>query len=261
MMRYSVYLWVFLSQFFLIAVVLLQKPAPVIETSPSQAAGLSLFYTALVFITAIIIVYMIRKRMFVVLKIVLVTFLFYSSSISLAVLFSYFGLSCMLDLSPACILTLSVAALVTALSFRRDHLGNVAKTFLAASISFLFISFFNDIFIYFVLVFLAAYDTYSVFRGPLSEILMVKEGGDPLSPLMLIHGEISIGLGDLFSYSLASGASIRSFGVPLGFIPVIALNVGILITLNILYRRRGSLPGLSIPIALWGVVSLLLLYL
>ncbi len=257
MRNYSIYLWVIISQLFLTAVVLSQRPTPVIETTPSEAAGLSFLYTALVFVTAFIMVYIIRKRMYRLLRGIFTVFLFYASFISLTELFSYFGIFCYLDLSLGCAITVISSLAITALSFRRDHLGNLAKTILAASIAFLFISFFNDTFAYFVLTFLAAYDTYSVFRGPLSKILMVKEG-DPLEPLMITHGEVSMGLGDLFSYSLAAGASIRGFGLPIGLIPVAALDLGVALTLYLLQRRRGSLPGLTIPVALWGATSLLL---
>ncbi len=256
-MRYSIYVWVLLSQAFLVAVVLSQRPAPVIETTPSEAAGLSFFYTALVFVTALIMVYIIRRRMHRLLRGIFALFLFYASFISIAELASYFGVECYLDLSPGCGATFTTSLVITLLSFRGDHLGNLAKTFLSASIAFLFISFFNDLFVYFVLTFLAVYDTYSVFRGPLSKILMVREA-DPLEPLMITHGEVSMGIGDLFSYSLAAGASIRGLGLPKGLLPILALDLGVALTLYLLHRRRGSLPGLTIPIALWGAVSLLL---
>ncbi len=242
-----------MAEIFAGLVVLNTRPRPEVELSVQESAGLSLAYIALVFGMAVLMVYLVRKRRIRLIRVMIGVFFVYSTFISLDTLISAF-------ISFPWPLELLLAVIVAWLSFRRDSIGNLAKSLLSASLAYLFVVFFNDLFIYFLLGGLALYDAYSVFKGPLSELLMVSQE-DPLDPLMVFHGDVSMGVGDVFCYSMAAAVSFRSLPIPSSFLPLIALNAGILLTLWALYRTGRSLPGLTVPISFWLAVQIGLLFL
>lgn len=244
-------IWPLISQAFASLVVMSTKPSPVIELGASESLGLSLFYVTAVFLMAVLIVYLIKKGKELVMKAIISLFLVYSAFLSLDTLISY-------SMEVHWSLELALALLIAWLSFREDEVGNLAKSLLAASMAYLFISFFNDIFIYFLLTLLAVYDTYSVFRGPLSELFSISRS-DPLKALTVFQGEVGMGLGDVFCYSMASATSFRSLKYPLSLLPIALLNLGILITIYMLKVKRRALPGLTIPIFLWLISQITLL--
>ncbi len=251
--RYMVVIWPLVAEIFAGLVVLSTRPQPEVELSVQESAGLSLAYVILVFGTALLMVYLVRRRLFKLIRIIIAVFFVYSTLISIDTLFhSFMPLPLPLELL--------LSIIIAWLSFRRDLVGNLAKSLLSASLAYLFVVFFNDIFIYFLLGGLAVYDAYSVFKGPLSELLMVSRE-EPLDPLMVFHGEVSMGIGDVFCYSMAAAVSLRSLPVSVAMIPLLSLNLGILLTLWALYRTGRSLPGLTIPVFLWLSAQLLLLFL
>jgi len=247
---YLVALWPLLAQAASTALVSVTRPEPELELGAAESAGLSLTYIVLLFTTATLILYLIKKGLIKLLKVLLVVSLFYTASISLAGIFAEVRL-------PG-VVALPLAAAATWLGLQPGIAGNVAKAFLAASVAYLFVSIFPEIFTLTFLGMLAAYDAYAVFRGPLGKIFgQIGRSEDPLKPLMIAHGRVSMGLGDLFAYSLASASSTRMLGLPEALIPLALLNVGVLLTLRILYSRRGVLPGLTLPVLLWllGIAS------
>ncbi len=248
MRRYSVILWPLIAQVFACLVVLSTRPRPEVQLSVQESAGLSLVYILMVFGTAALMVYLVRRGRIRIIRAIIGIFFVYSTFVSLDTLLHSF-------LRVPWPMELVLSIIVAWLSFRRDLLGNVAKSLLSASLAYLFVVFFNDLFLYFLLGGLALYDAYSVFKGPLSELLMVSRE-DPLEPLMVFHGEVSMGVGDVFCYSLAAAVSVRSLPPQLAAIPLIVLNLGIVFTISALYRYRRSLPGLTIPVLLWLALQL-----
>lgn len=245
----SAMVWPLVSQAFVILVVLSTKPSPIVELGLSESLGLSLLYVAFVFLMALFMVYLIQKRRELTLKVFTYLILVYSAFLSLDTLLSHY-------LEVHWSLELALSVLVAWLSFREDAIGNTAKSILAASMAYLFIIFFNDVFIYSLLTLLSIYDTYSVFRGPLSRLFSLSR--DPLRALTVLQGDVGIGLGDVFCYSIASATSFRSLGYPLYLIPIVLLNLGVAITISILRRKRRALPGLTIPILMWLIPQLIL---
>lgn len=104
-----------------------------------------------------------------------------------------------------------------------------------------------------ILAFLAVYDVFAVYRGPVGKIAQ-SSGLDELQGLSFSFKDIQMGLGDLVFYSMLVGAVFFNFiDAPFGFIPVIIAIGGILtgsvITFYML-EKKGIFPGLPFPILL-----------
>lgn len=98
-----------------------------------------------------------------------------------------------------------------------------------------------------ILVFLAVYDTFAVYRGPVGKI--ARGGLENLRGLTYSFKDVQMGLGDLTFYSMLSGHMLLWFG----FIAFVASLVGILVGSLISFRmveRKGIFPGLPFPVFL-----------
>ena len=100
-----------------------------------------------------------------------------------------------------------------------------------------------------ILVFLAVYDVFAVYKGPVGKI--AQSGLDELQGLSFSFKDIQMGLGDLVFYSLLTGAMV--FGFPSSFYPVIASIIGIMagsIVTFYMLEKKSIFPGLPFPIML-----------
>lgn len=92
---------------------------------------------------------------------------------------------------------------------------------------------------------ISAYDVFAVYRGHLSTL--TRENASLLKGLTIEVGDIVVGMGDLFFYSLTLAAIFWNFG----YLPAIAamtwIFIGYAITLYCLQKKR-ILPGLPIPL-------------
>ncbi len=105
-----------------------------------------------------------------------------------------------------------------------------------------------------ILAFLAIYDIYAVYRGPVGKI--AHSGIDELSGLSFSFKDIQMGLGDLVFYSMLVGAVLFRFNI----IPCIASIIGILAgsyLTFVMLEKKGIFPGLPFPI-LFGLTAGLL---
>jgi presenilin-like A22 family membrane protease len=96
-----------------------------------------------------------------------------------------------------------------------------------------------------ILIALAIYDTYAVFRGPVGKI--ARGGLDQLRGLSYSFKDVQMGLGDLTFYSMLSGHMLLTFGP----VPCLASIVGILIGCEASFRiveKKEMFPGLPLPI-------------
>jgi len=100
------------------------------------------------------------------------------------------------------------------------------------------------------------YDIYAVFRGPLKSLI----GTAPniaLVGMSIKAGEFTLGLGDIVFYTLLPSLALFQFyprlGVAPALITILAIDIGMVITLFLLSRRR-LLPGLPIPMLLGVLV-------
>jgi presenilin-like A22 family membrane protease len=97
-----------------------------------------------------------------------------------------------------------------------------------------------------VLGFLAVYDVFAVYRGPVGKI--ARSGLDQLKGLSVSFREIQMGLGDLTFYSMLCGHMLLFFGP----VPCLASVAGVLVGCVLSFRmleKKGIFPGLPFPIA------------
>lgn len=97
----------------------------------------------------------------------------------------------------------------------------------------------------------SVYDTVAVFKGHLSTLS--KEEAPQLRGLTIEAGDITLGLGDLFFYSLTASAIMWNYGRLSALVSTIALMAGYIAVIYLL-RKRKILPGLPIPL-LTGLAS------
>lgn len=104
---------------------------------------------------------------------------------------------------------------------------------------------------------ISVYDVVAVFRGHLSTLS--REDAPQLRGLAVEVGDVVLGLGDLFFYSLTLSAILWNFGVAPAIAATIMLFVGYTLVL-VLLRRRRLLPGLPIPLLTALAAALLVAY-
>jgi presenilin-like A22 family membrane protease len=105
-----------------------------------------------------------------------------------------------------------------------------------------------------ILCFLAIYDVFAVYYGPVGKI--AHAGLDQLKGLSFSFKDIQMGLGDLVFYSMLSGSMLLNFGVVSYFISLVSILVGAYLTL-VMLEKKGIFPGLPIPIFLGLTCGLL----
>lgn len=101
-----------------------------------------------------------------------------------------------------------------------------------------------------ILCFLAVYDAFAVYRGPVGKI--AREGLEHFRGLSFSFKDIRMGLGDLTFYSMLAGHMLLNFGVFSSLASIVGILAGCFITFKML-EKVGIFPGLPFPIIL-GVV-------
>ena len=102
-----------------------------------------------------------------------------------------------------------------------------------------------------ILVFLAVYDVFAVYYGPVGKI--ADSGLDQLQGLSYSFKDVQMGLGDLVFYSMLVGTMLFNFGLVSYIVSLIGILAGSFITF-LLLEKRGMFPGLPFPIML-GLVG------
>jgi presenilin-like A22 family membrane protease len=185
-----------------------------------------------------------RKLINLIIGFALTTAVFLLSIIYLSAILSIFWV----PYAEALILTLSIfiTAIVDFIIFRAHSkfcdgiilgLGGGLGAFLGFSIPTLSA--------FLILTFLAVYDAFAVYRGPVGKI--AHSGLEQLRGLSFSFKDIQMGLGDLTFYSMLSGHMLLYFG----FVPCLASLIGILAGCLLAFKmleERGMFPGLPFPI-------------
>ena len=98
-----------------------------------------------------------------------------------------------------------------------------------------------------ILCFLAVYDVFAVYKGPVGKI--AKVGLDQLKGLSFSFKDIQMGLGDLVFYSMLSGIMLFSFGIVSYIVSIVGILFGTFLTFMML-EKKGIFPGLPFPVFL-----------
>jgi presenilin-like A22 family membrane protease len=103
-----------------------------------------------------------------------------------------------------------------------------------------------------ILCFLAIYDVFAVYRGPVGKI--ANKGLETLRGLSLAFKDVQIGLGDLTFYSMLV-SEVALAGPTFCFFSVLGVLAGSFLAFKML-EKKGIFPGLPFPVAL-GLLPLL----
>jgi len=158
----------------------------------------------------------------------------------------------------ALILTLAVATSVTTLAdfaiFKvQGRISNLVILLLGGALgAFLGISI-PIISAVLILAFLAIYDVFAVYRGPVGKI--AQSGLDQLRGLSFSFRDVQMGLGDLTFYSMLTAIVLTNAGLIFCAVSAIGIIAGVLLVLKML-EKRGMFPGLPFPVFL-GLLPLI----
>jgi presenilin-like A22 family membrane protease len=238
------------------AAILLAQPLPEISVTPfpgdsgSAPFGNAVYFVILIALSATIFYILLkrksRKLIFGLIAFALTTAALLLSVIYLSALFVYEPELDFLVLPLSILLTIIFDLAIFRLGGKARNLavvllGGALGIFFSASIPFLSALL--------ILVFLAVYDVFAVYYGPVGKI--AESGLDQLQGLSYSFKDVQMGLGDLVFYSMLSGSLLFQFQPSLVpcFVSIVGISVGSLITL-VLLEKKGIFPGLPFPIAL-----------
>lgn len=159
----------------------------------------------------------------------------------------------------ALILTLAVSAPVTVLAdfaiFKiQGKISNLVILLLGGALgAFLGISI-QIVSAVLILAFLAVYDIFTVYRGPVGKI--AQRGLEELRGLSFSFRDVQMGLGDLTFYSMLTGVVLANAGPIFCAASTIGVLVGVSLVLKML-EKRGMFPGLPFPV-LFGLLPLMI---
>ncbi len=237
------------------AYLLLTPPVPSVPVLPfpgdttSSSFGNALYFVLIVAVGATVLYLLLKFK-----SRKLITFLTVFALTAASLLLSVFYLSVLFvsvpnALIPLIVLSIVVTVIVDVAIFRLGStirnavvvcLGGALGVFFGASIPLLSALL--------ILCFLAVYDVFAVYKGPVGKI--AHSGLDQLKGLSYSFKDIQMGLGDLVFYSMLSGIMLFNFE---GVVPYIVSFVGILAGVFLTFvmlEKKGIFPGLPIPVFL-----------
>jgi presenilin-like A22 family membrane protease len=225
---------------------------PIPETTPGAPFGNAIYFVVLIAISATMFYFLLKRKSKNIIKGLIIVALT-AASLLLSVVY----LSAILAFFPIIdnlwvliALSIVVAVLFDLSIFRFGSTArNVAVVAIGGALGIFFgfsIPLYSAVII---LVFLAVYDVFAVYKGPMGKI--AASGLDQLQGLSFSFKDIQMGLGDLVFYSMLMGVVFFNF-TP-NFLPTVMAIVGILagsiVTLFAL-EKKGLFPGLPFPIML-----------
>ena len=241
-----------------------QQPAtipvtPLPQNTASGSFGNAFYFVILVAVAATIFYLLLKRRSKRIIKALIVvamtTASLLLSLVYLAAVFNYFPSVGFLWIP----LSIAITGLFDFAVFR---LGSLARNIAVIGIGGALGVFFGfEIMLWtavLILAFLAVYDVFAVYRGPVGKIAQSTGGLEDLQGLSYDFRDIQMGLGDLVFYSMLVGTMFFSF--PSSVLPclfsVVGILVGSIITFFIL-ERKGIFPGLPFPIMLGLALGLI----
>ena len=239
------------------------QAVPISGDTPEASIGNGLYFVILIALAATVFYVLIKRKNKRVIKGLIVlsmtTASLLLSVVYLIALFPYFeGVYYVIAVAAVAITVLFDLAI-----FRSSNVSrNVVVICLGGALGIFFAKYVPMSSAIVLLVFLAVYDVFAVYKGPVGKIAN-SSGLDMLQGLSFSFKDIQMGLGDLVFYSMMMGVMVFSF--PQNILPTVTAVVGILagsiITLFAL-EKKGIFPGLPFPIMLGlgaGLITALLL--
>ena len=233
---------------------------PISGNSPSAPIGNALYFVVLVAISATVFYLLLKRK-----SKKIITTLIVVAMTTAALLLSLVYLNAILNYIPSLdtltvliVLSIAVTVLFDLAIFRFGSIPrNLAVICIGGALGIFFgfaIPLWSAVLI---LAFLAVYDVFAVYRGPVGKIAQSSSGMEQLQGLSFSFKDIQMGLGDLVFYSMLTGSAFFYFfdlyGFPLGFLPCLISIIGILagsIVTFFLLGKKGIFPGLPFPIML-----------
>jgi len=223
---------------------------PVQETTPGAPIANALYFVVLIAISATIFYILIKRRSKRIIKgliiVALTTASLLLSLVYLSAIFAYFPSVDILVIP----LAIALTVLFDLAIFRFGSIArNVAVVALGGALGIFFGKWIPLYSAVLILAFLAVYDVFAVYRGPVGKI--AQSGLDQLQGLSFAFKDIQMGLGDLVFYSMLTGTMFFSF-LP-SILPCIISIIGILagsVMTFFMLERKGIFPGLPFPIML-----------
>ena len=233
---------------------------PISGSSPSAPVGNAVYFVILVAVSATVFYLLLKRR-----SKKIIHGLIFVAMTAASLLLSLYYLNALLAYFPVIDNLLVLAALSLIITVLFDlaifRLGSIPRNAAVVGIGGALGIFFGFAIplwsAVLILVFLAVYDVFAVYRGPVGKIAQSSESFEQLQGLSYSFKDIQMGLGDLVFYSMLTGSMffyfIDSYHLPFGVLPclvsVIGIMAGSIITLFML-ERRGIFPGLPFPIML-----------
>jgi presenilin-like A22 family membrane protease len=232
---------------------------PIPNNSAAAPVGNALYFVGIVGISAAVFYLLIKRRSKNIIKGLIVV-----AMTTASLLLSLVYLSAIFANSPSwsifIVISLSIAITVM-FDFAIFRLGSISRNVAVVGIGGALGVFFGWAIplwsAVLILAFLAVYDVFAVYRGPVGKIAQSSAGMQQLQGLSFAFKDIEMGLGDLVFYSMMTGALffafINSYAFPLGILPclfsIVGIMAGSIITFFML-EKRGIFPGLPFPIML-----------
>ena len=224
---------------------------PFPEDTASGPFGNAFYFVILIGVSATVFYFLLKRKNVKIIKgliaLAMTTASLLLSLVYLSAIFAYVTVPYVDILIIA--LSIAITVLFDLAIFRFPKTRNVAVIGLGGALGVFFgysIPLYSAVLI---LAFLAVYDVFAVYRGPVGKI--AQSGLDQLSGLSFSFKDIQMGLGDLVFYSMLTGAMFFSF--PNSILPVAMSVVGILagsIVTFFMLEKKGIFPGLPFPIML-----------
>lgn len=217
--------------------------------SPTGSFGNALYFVILVGFGALIIFFLLKRRSYRLIVLItgfaLVSATFLLSMVyfyAFSLVYAFLSIEVLVGISAA--ITIAVGYVILGTKSRAGDflvlmLGGALGALLGASIQTLSATL--------ILCFLAVYDMFAVYRGPIGKI--AHTGLEKLRGLSFSFKDLQMGLGDLTFYSMLVGHMLLYFG----FLSCLASTAGVLLGCFLAFKmleQKGIFPGLPIPISL-----------
>ncbi|MEM2969143.1 MAG: presenilin family intramembrane aspartyl protease [Candidatus Bathyarchaeia archaeon] len=236
----------------------LTRPVPPItvtpfpEENPAGLFGNAAYFVVLVAISAAIFYVLLKRR-----NLKLITFIIAFALTAAALLLSVIYLSLLFALAAGLeflVLPISIAiAILFDLAVFRlgGKARNIAVICLGGALGAFFGNYVPFLSATLILIFLAVYDVFAVYYGPVGKIAHL--GLDQLHGLSYSFRDMQMGLGDLVFYSMLAASMLFNFGLISSLSSLAGILAGAYLTL-VMLEKKGMFPGLPFPIVL-GLIS------